>query len=67
MPPLRKSWTKYKIVDENKVYPTDVIHVTHLQPASRIIKDGRIKPALVTESEVLKRERAIGTWLSPNA
>lgn len=66
MPPLRKPWTRYRMADENKEYLTDVSHITHLQPALRIIRDGKIKPSLVTECDVLKTQRVLGTWLSPN-
>ncbi|WP_439516518.1 hypothetical protein [Sediminibacterium sp.] len=67
MPPLRKPWTKYRITDDNRERTDEVSHAAHILPALRIIRDRKLKTGLVTESVVLKEERILATWFSPNS
>lgn len=66
MPPIRNPWTKYAVTKDNRKPVTEISHLAHIQPALRIIRDRKLKPGIVTESEVLKEEKIQATWLSPN-
>lgn len=45
---------------------TTVSHVAHLETASRIIEDGRVRADLVFDESKLKKRRIRVVWLSPN-
>src|SRR3990172_1907525 len=45
---------------------TTISHVTHVEMALRVLKDGVIRSGLVFDESKLNRERILVTWLSPN-
>ena len=45
---------------------TDVYHVTHVEPALRVLDDGVIKADLVYDESKLNTERIRVVWVSPN-
>lgn len=44
----------------------EVFHVTHVDTAIRILKDGKIRCGLIGDESKLKKKRIAVTWLSPN-
>lgn len=45
---------------------TKVSHVAHLEPAHRIVVEGKVRAGLVFDESKLNKERILVTWLSPN-
>lgn len=68
----RRDWTPYSVGAwggggsvECQRLPT-VSHVTHVNPALTILRDGALRPRLIYDESRLNTERILVTWLSPN-
>ncbi|MCW3104462.1 MAG: hypothetical protein JWO09_2902 [Bacteroidetes bacterium] len=60
-PSATKNWTNSNCCPLEKIY-----HVAHIETASRIFKDGRIKAGLIFDKSILNTQRILVNWLSPN-
>lgn len=45
---------------------TTVFHVAHIDTALNIVRDGKIKPSLISDKSKLNRDRILVIWVSPN-
>ncbi len=61
-----KPWSKFTISKENRTELKYVHHATHIGSAIGILKDGIIKPSLITLSTALQNLGIHSLWLSPN-
>ena len=60
-----KDWTKYQIGGNVRTLES-VYHVTHKPIAVEIVRGRKIRPDLVYDDSILKQERTLVVWLSPN-
>jgi hypothetical protein len=60
-PSTRRGW-----VEPNCAPFDSVSHISHIDPALRIISDEEIRPSLVFDKSILNTERILVSWLSPN-
>ena len=75
MEPKLSEWEKFCVGEpsDNPSWPNDdcapfdtVSHVSHLEPALKIMQDKRIRAGLVFDESVLNTERILVSWTSPN-
>jgi hypothetical protein len=68
----RRDWTPYRIGRWSREGSVDcqdldiVSHVTHVNAALTILRDGALRPRLIYDESRLNTERILVTWLSPN-
>lgn len=75
MPVAAPEWSQFAVgspsTRDNWTNPdcqplTTVSHVAHVEAASRIIADGKLRAALIFDKSRLNAARILVTWLSPN-
>lgn len=59
-------WERYAVTEENRRELISISHVAHLEVASRILSDQRIRSGLVYDESCLNTSRITVVWLSPN-
>jgi hypothetical protein len=69
----QQDWTSYsigKLVPEGRSTSCQrlrrVMHVTHVNAALTILRDGALKPQLIYDESRLNTERILVNWASPN-
>jgi hypothetical protein len=61
-----KPWSKYAVTADNTELLSEVYHVSHIETATRIAKDKKMRAGLVNDESILRTKRVLVNWLSPN-